>query len=304
MSFFEETVNEIVAEFETSLSELIAAKNTIAVSSSDPPLKKVTSYPIHRNIFAKAFGKRFLPNEKVNISVGSLDARYKLSTLSRVETIFNFNTLNFNKYGDFCILSPMMAVQKKFDRVKVGQLVVPLKETSDGVLVFVPGDADEENAPFIKIKELIDGFKPSMLPEKYLEGRPITTKKGQDFVSLAAGHPLEEGDYLIVFGKPYEVHAVTDDDCFTTKFGERSIVRTRHEFSNNVTRQRFRYKKVLSVCGYVTTIATDLLLPHNPVEVTFTLNKKGNNHGVVNILFHNIVFNEMGFMMHDRFASN
>ena len=48
---------------------------------------------------------------------------------------------------------------------------------------------------FIKIDDLIPGLDPSMLPEMFMEGKPITTKKGLDYVSVEAGHTLEEGDY-------------------------------------------------------------------------------------------------------------
>ena len=145
--------------------------------------------------------------KKVTIACSLEEVKYKLSSLDRVKTLFSSsNILNFNKYGDFCVLSPMMALKKPVENIKAGQLVIPIKDTEHSMSVFVPGDCDDEgNNSFTKIYSIIDGLNSSMLPEKYMEGRPITTKKGQDTISLPAGHNLEEGDYLIVFGKPYEV---------------------------------------------------------------------------------------------------
>ena len=132
MSFYEDMVNDIVAEFESNIKDLIEQKNTISIIHIDPPLKKVISYPVHRNIFAKVFGRKFGKAEEIKCAQDSLEKRYKLSLLERVKMLFpQTNLLTFNKFGDFCLLAPMMAVQKDHRALKKGQLVIPIKETEN-----------------------------------------------------------------------------------------------------------------------------------------------------------------------------
>ena len=62
------------------------------------------------------------------------------------------------------------------------------------------------------------------LPEKYEEGFPITTKKGDNYFPLKSGCPLEVGDYIVVRGRSYKIKLITDDDAFTSKYGQNNIV--------------------------------------------------------------------------------
>ena len=66
-SLHEEIVNESVKELEIQFSKLLCDKNTITVSSADPPKKKLTSYPVHRLVFAKAFGVKLTATERISL---------------------------------------------------------------------------------------------------------------------------------------------------------------------------------------------------------------------------------------------
>ena len=302
-SFYEDIINDTVKEFVANVIKGVQDKNTIPVALSDPPLKKATSYPIHRAVFAKAFGTKLRSDEKIPTAANVLDVTYKITTLERVQDIFGIKPLiNFNKFNDFCILSPLMVITKSFDNYSAGVLVLPIKNTPDGISVFVPGGPDDDkNNSFISLRQIILGFKPELLPERHLEGHPLSIKKGTDYVSIVATNDVQEGDYLVVRGKSYRIYAKTDDDCFTFKEGERNVIRISGTFKNNVKRQRFRYKKMPMVCGFITNIDADFLRPHNQMEIKFSINKNGNNHGLANILFYNIVFNAEGYVTQDRY---
>ena len=84
MSFFENIVNDAVAEFKVNFLRAFKDKNTIKVSISDPPKKNVLSYPTHQAIFAKAFGTGFKMEEKVPV----LNIRFKLKSANRITEIF------------------------------------------------------------------------------------------------------------------------------------------------------------------------------------------------------------------------
>ena len=199
-SFNEGIINDTVKEFVANVVKGVQDKNTIPVALSDPPLKKATSYPIHRAVFAKAFGTKLRSDEKVPTAVDVLDVTYKITTLERVQDIFGIKPhINFNNFNDFCLLSPLMVITKSFDTYSTGDLVLPIRNTPDGISVFVPGgpDADKNNS-FIMYKFEADnsGFK----PERHLEGHPLSIKKGNDYVSVLATNDVQEDDYLVVTG--------------------------------------------------------------------------------------------------------
>ena len=98
MSFFENVVNDAVAEFKVNFLRAFKDKNTIKVSISDPPKKKVLSYPTHQAIFAKGFGTGFKMEEKVP----DLNIRFKLESANRITEIFGTSPImrgDFPYYG-------------------------------------------------------------------------------------------------------------------------------------------------------------------------------------------------------------
>ena len=166
--------------------------------------------------------------------------------------------------------------------------------------IFVPFGPDESGQSFVPLNQIVPCFTPDILPEIYIEGNPLTIVQGDDDVSILSGTDIQEGDYLVVRGKSYEVYAKTDDDCFTFSYGVKNRIRIKGTFKNNVKRQRFRYRKMPKLSGVLANVNAQFLKPHNPVDVKFSLNKNGNNHGLAEVSFFNIIFNEAGFMTQDR----
>ena len=91
--------------------------------------------------------------------------------------------------------------------------MLPIRNTPDGISVFVPGGPDDDsNKSFIPLSKIILGFKPEFLPERHLEGHSLSIKKRNDHVSVFATNDVQEGDYLVVMGKSYCIYAKTDDE--------------------------------------------------------------------------------------------
>ena len=271
-SVFNDSVNELCEQF----SKLLTEKNSISTSSADPPKKKLTSYTVHHMVFAVAFANKFNAREIISKPLPSM---YHIRSLSRVEELFGVKTIvRINKFNDFSLLTPVMVVTKCDDKHSKGDLVIPLKENGEKMSCLVPIGPDEEDKKSltVSIKSLVKDFSPLMLPERRVEGNPLTIKKGNDYESILATDIIEEGDFLIIMGQPYEIIAKTDDDCFTSTPNTRNVIRTKKPFINKihyVTRQHFRYKKVPVIHGYITEIEISRLSLHHPVEIKYSDNK-------------------------------
>ena len=283
MSLFESIVNDAVAEFKVNFLKAFKERNTIKISISDPLKKKVLSYPIHQAIFAKAFGTEFRMNEKVR----DLNVRFKLQSAHRVVDIFGTSPIvTFNKHGDIGLALPVMSVSRDINHeFKNGDLVIPISENNGIIKIFVPGGCDEEK-PLITLKQILPKLNPSDLPVCYKEGNPVTVKKGNNNISVAADICSElVGDYIVIHGRSYEVYAKNNDDCFTPVEGSHNVIRIKGCFANNVTRQEFLYRKLPLLSGTIMDVEASFSSLYRTVELTFIANKKGNNHGSAELTF-------------------
>ena len=302
MSYLAEIVKNIEKEFKINFLKAFKAKNTHKVSTSDPVEKTVTSSSIHRAIFAKAFGMLMNMEERLSSSSASTSEEFicfNINSIKRTIDIFGLNPLIcFNKFGDLALATPIMVVRKDFGSVVKGQLVIKV----DDKKVFVPGGFEEKSVCPLHVVIGKKRLDPAILPVKCVEGCPITVKKGRDFVSVRseAGDHIEEGDFLVVRGKSYLVYAKNNDDAFTTVEGERNIIRIKGTFLNNVTRQKFQYRKCPNLCGEILSVDESFLLPYRPIDIKFIPNKNGTDHGNVELKFFNFIFNASGFLTHDR----
>ena len=79
-----------VSNLEKSVTKKIMEMNKMASNLNDPH-RRIASYSdIHRFVFAGAFGKRFLPEEKsmLGISLKNSSPLFNIAYLSRVSDIF------------------------------------------------------------------------------------------------------------------------------------------------------------------------------------------------------------------------
>ena len=164
-----------------------------------------------------------------------------------------------------------------------GDLVIPILQTNGITTIFVPGGCDEET-PLISLKKILPRLDPIDLPVCYKEGHAVTVKKGDNdsSVSAEACGDLQEGDYVVI------------------REGSHNVIRIKGCFANNVTRQKFLYRKLPLLSGTIIDVEASFLSTYRPVEVTFITNKNGNNHGNAELTFFNVIFNSSGYMTHDR----
>ena len=298
MLFFENIVNDAVAEFKVNFLKAFKDKNMIKVSISNPPKKKVLSYPTQA-IFAKAFGTGFKMEEKVP----DFNIRFKLESANRITEIFGTSPIMaFNKHGDLGLALPVMSISHDIDdQIMRGDLVIPILQTNGITTIFVPDGCDEET-PLISLKKILPRLDPIDLPVCYKEGHAVTVKKGDNGISVSAEAcgDLQEGDYAVIRGRCYEVYAKNNDDCFTPVEGSHNVIRIKGCFANNVTRQKFLYRKLPLLSDTIIDVEASFLSTYRPVEVTFITNKNGNNHGNAELAFFNVIFNSSGYMTHDR----
>ena len=182
-----------------------------------------------------------------------------------------------------------------------GDLVIPILQTNGITTIFVPGGCDEET-PLISLKKILPRLDPIDLPVCYKEGHAVTVKKADNDISDSAEAcgDLQEGDYVVIRGRCYEVYVKNNDDCFTPVDGSHNVVWIKGCFANNVTRQKFLYHKLPLVSDTIIDVAASFLSTYRPVEVTFITNKNGNNHGNADLTFFNLIFNSSGCMTHVR----
>ena len=125
-----------------------------------------------------------------------------------------------------------------------GDIGIPIHEnpeSSSQVLVFFPGSCDSTQC--VDLANLVK-FPMNSIKEITKQGFPITIQgKKIDYVSVKAGHGIEEGDFLVVRGKSYEIIAVTNDDAAHAIPYARNIIRVSRDFENNCRNQPLRFKK-------------------------------------------------------------
>ena len=131
------------------------------------------------------------------------------------------------------------------------------------------------------------------------KGYAVTAKKGENWLSIKSGSSVSIGNYLIIRGKRYEIVAISDDAFMKTE-GDRDVVRTRKSFENNVNRQKLHFMKVFNLVGQICTVDLAHTSKYHPVDLKFLKNKNGNNHDNAEISFHNDIFNQSGYIAHDR----
>ena len=297
MSLFGSIVNDAVAEFKVNFLKAFKERNTIKVSISDPLKKKVLSYLIHQAIFVKAFGTEFRMEEQVP----DLNVRFKLQSAHRVVEIFGTSPImTFNKHGDIGLALPVMSVSRDINHeINKGDLVIPISENNSIIKISVPGGCDEEK-PLITLKQILPKLNPSDLPVCHREGNPVTVKKGNNNISVAADlcSELEEGDYIVIRGRSYEVYAKNNDDCSTPVEGSHNMIRINGCFVNS--QQKFLYRKLPLLSGTIMDVEASFLSSYRPVELTFIANKKGNNHVSAELTFFDVIFNSFGYITHDH----
>ena len=300
-SFFCEIVEETCREFKQNTVKAFKDKNTISVNINDPPLKKYVSYPVHRAIYAKSFAANMLQEEKVTSSKHCV--WHQITTLHRMVETFGLSPLiSFNKYNDVALAMPQFVISVENGFLKRGDIVFPLSKVDDQTLtVFVPGGHDDAHTEKIPLGRILgkDLNEEDILPICSEEGYAVTVKKGDNWVSIKSGSSISTGDYLVIRGKRYEVIAISDD-AFTKTEGDRDILRTRKSFENNSNRQKLRFVKSINLVGQICTVDVAHTHKYRPVDLKFLENKNGNNHGNAEISFHNAIFNQIGYIAHDR----
>ena len=303
MGALEEYLKENAKEFRFQINKKIKEKNSFVLDVANPRKRQYVSYPVHRLTFLKAFATEFnFRDEK-----SSTGEAYELVCAKRVCEIFSIPTVfTWNKTFDWALLLPQFVSTHSLCGLSRGDIVLPINVfykngVADIVNVFAPAGPNDEKFEKISLQALFNVSDEKVLvkylPEKYEEGFPITTKKGDNYFSLKSGSPLEVGDYIVVRGSSYKIKLITDDDAFTSKYGQNNIVCIWGTFANNVNRQKLRYKRVPRFAGSLHTAPYKNLLKHKVLETKFLLNKNGNKHGTMEITFYNTVFNSAGVMI-------
>lgn len=300
MAAFERLFVECKQEFFMQVKRMVRDRNSFKFTNADAPKRLVISYPVHRLIFQAAFGSKFLNSER---EVGS-DVFFSLRSSSRFIEIFGIAaTIKANSSLDWSLVLPQCYCLNNFEGVERGDIVFPIKEDGDSVLAFVPGgvgDADVSKVSLetilgVDLKELLP-----IIPERTVDGYTVSVSKGDHHVSIRAGSPIAEGDYLVIRGKLHKIHGISEDDAFFPVEGSRNVINIKGKFVNNVTDQKLRYKHVPSFFGKVVSLANSLLVDHKVLKCYFAPNKNGNKHGMMHLSYYNTIFNQMGYMIHDR----
>ena len=297
-SLLEEIVGDTVREFKKNVVAKLRDMNNFKVNLSGEK-KLYLSYPIHRLVFARSFGCNFTPKEGTYPS-------FEVRTLLRFGELFGDKAIiKINAFGDLALATPVNYVDQIDDNDKIsrGDICIPLNQVGDLVHCFFPAGADDDDKP-LHLSSLLQ-YESSVVPERVQPGFPITIKKGKyvDYVSIPSGHNLEEGDDLIVRGKSYNIIAISDDDASTLEPKTRNVIRVDRDFANGCTKQKLRFRKKPVIAGKILEVSCDRLRPHHKVLVTFKPNLDGNDHGVVEISFHNMIFNSAGILTQDRAIS-
>ena len=164
-----------------------------------------------------------------------------------------------------------------------GDLVFPVSNLPQPQLPTADADSGESfrvfllfcsDQPEISRIPLSSSIDPDVLPEKRLgEGFSLSTTKGDDFVSVKAGHNLIVGDYLVIRSKNYKIKDIHPDDCFARVEGSCNILYVNEPFANNVKRQIFRYPKMIWVFGQLVDVPAMKIQKYRPVEISFKANK-------------------------------
>ena len=298
MEFLSEIAESTVSEFRKNALAKIRDANTFKLNLGAHDKSCYTSYPIHKMVFGKAFGRNFRPYEGVYPS-------FEIKTLERFMEVFGSKTVvKFNHHGDLALASPVDYLDKSYSIHDRGDLLIPVREVNDdNVLCFFPAGADETDK-LIALSSVVI-YEKGIVPEKVQEGFTLTIKKGKhvDYVSIPTGHNLVEGDELIVRGKSYTIIGISEDDASTFEPNTRSVIRVDRDFANNCTRQKLRYRKKPMLSGTLTELPKGHLIPYHRVQFLFKENMNGNNHGVLDVSFKNMIFNSDGVLTHDRAIS-
>ena len=122
----------------------------------------------------------------------------------------------------------------------------------------------------------------------------MSVSKGDHHVSIRAGSPIAENDYLVIRGKLHKIRGISEDDAFFPVKCSRNVINIQSKFVKNVTDQKLRYKHVPSFFGKVISLKNKVL------KCNFASNKNGNKHGMMHLSYYNTIFNQMGYMIHDR----
>ena len=312
MAALQQYLKENCQEFKLQISKKVKDKNCFVAESINEPKRQHVSYPVHQLTFLGAFGKLFYPHfEKVSQHM----EMYQLLSGRRCAEIFGINAVaNSNKDNDWALLLPQMVVKLSLsDKLSLGDIVMPVDIICDDnkkpstVIVFSPAVPDDTGYERISLRGLfgVQGENDIVpfLPVIGIEGYPVTTTKGDDYISIKSGSPLEVGDYLIVRGQGYKVRHITEDDAFTSQYSKKNIVTIWGVFKNNVNAQKLRFRKMPKFSGWLHTVHFSKLARHKVFDIKFTTNSNGNNHGSMELAFHSVLFNSLGMMIHDRAVS-
>lgn len=281
---------------------MIRDKNSFKFTAVDAPKRQVVSYPIHRLMFQAAFASNFKHAEKQVES----ENRFYLRSSSRVVEMFGVAAaIKANSSLDWSLLLPQCYCLEGHEGLtERGDIVFPIEEENEDVVkVFLPGGVDEDGCSKVSLDAILNVSIEEMLPhlpEKMVEGYAISVEKGSEHASVRSENPMMEGDFLIIRRKPYKIRAISDDDAFSAVEGSRNIIRVQKKFLNNVTAQKLRYKRIPSFYGSVVSLPKVVLADHKVVSFDFIANRNGNKHGLMHINYFNTIFNQLGYMVHDR----
>ena len=303
MAAFEGVFVECKKEFLLQVKRMVRDRNSFKFSAVDAPKRLIVTYPVHRLIFHGALASKFRKSERV----GDCLEFYKLGLSSRFVELFGVAaTIKANSSLDWSLILPQSYCLDDFDSVEKGDVVFPIKEVEDNCEmwhVFLPGGVEDTDTSKVALESILGITEEELLshlPDRTVEGFSISVRKGYEHASIRSGSPLVEGDYLVIRGKTYKIHAVSDDDAFTPIEFSRNVVNIKGKFQSNVTSQKLRFKSIPRFHGKIIILPKALLADHKVIECHFSLNKNGNKHGLVHLSYFNTIFNQLGYMIHDR----
>ena len=276
---FLETCDDLKLNMNSKLRDM----NNFKVSSLDV-VKTLKSYSIHRSVFNACYKEG------------------EIKTLRLLSFVFgSFNIMKFNEHKDLSLVCPIFYVTVNHNQLERGDLVLPIcklasvesGEEDQNFQVFVPIDHDDQDEGTVSLGDLFP-LDPKVFPEERLAGFSLTTCKGNNFVSVKAGHGLNVGDYLVVHGKFYKITEIHPEDGFAYGMEDsRNMIYVESPFENNVTKRAFRFRKNFSIRGKLLTLPSSKMHRFRGVSVKFTENKNKQKCGEVGVSFSCAVFNSI-----------
>ena len=240
------------------------------------------SYPCHKSIFAASLGKHFSKEERV---YNGRDCQFRPRSLDRVFDILGEGTAKVKESGDRLFICPWAVISKYYivPELYEGQLVIPLKESSTNVTVFVPlggPEGDELDIPEGNVLHPLSCFIPNYLTL-------IPCSRTVPNVKIDSGNSwfsAEKGvfgilDVISVSNKRYQIESVGEDAFHRNK-------------------DLVSIGKMPVFVGKVVELSWSDVIFWEYVDFHLK-NVNQYNHGILNVTYKNAIFNLAGYLTHD-----